>query len=297
MANGDSLANLFGATGFDWEQEFTPAQQFRNWATTQTRPGMMRDAFYGQELPLTQRYLLGLGGQRGAMTPGGTFGDYLGTYAAPQDPRQGYAPRTTQELRSLAEAANLLGGMTGGEYTQYAGTPGMYGGLGANYLMEARADPGSLREQIYRSQYGTAQGAEENRRNLAMMLALQRPDGAQGQYGGIIGQAITGAMTELYNNMMAQQGGGGNFLDWYLKRTRGGSTAPSAALAGWNAPVAPTSSVTPLGNTAAPAVASATQNAVLKAAAGGTPLATPVSALDDDQVGPLSYQQMQAMFA
>ncbi len=70
---------------------------------------------------------------------------------------------------------------------------------------------------VYRQIYGEGRDAEENRRQLANLVALQRPQN-QGMYGGIVGRALSSVLNELYDAYTAQNPEG-NFLNYFLQRT------------------------------------------------------------------------------
>ena len=200
------MTNQYNPLGsFDWEQEQTPEQQFRQYAMLQFTPGEARRALYSQHRPLLQRYLLRTpleSGAGGFGAPGGGFRQYAQTLGAQG---AGPTPLSLAELRARAREAADIGQLTGQQF--------------------AESDP-SLAGQFYRSQYGTGRDAMPNQLALAQTLALARPDtqagGYGGMYGGVLGRAITGALEEMYENYVAQTPTG-NFLDWYLQRTAPGS--------------------------------------------------------------------------
>ena len=225
-----TMENIFRGIGEDWlsESAFSPAQRFRQYAQQTTAPGSaLRNAFYGLQSPLTQQYYLGgMGGTPRFGTSGaygGGFGDFLRNYT-------GEVPRATypggMNLRDLATQIAKISQMPEVSYTPPGAEPGDPAGFSfsdfAGTLPQAgAANPGALtREQanLFRQIYTTEQDAEENRRQLANLLALQRPGGA-GVYGGVVGRALSGSVNELYNQYMSQNPMG-NFLQYYLGRTK-----------------------------------------------------------------------------
>jgi hypothetical protein len=182
--------------GFDPEYIQSPAQQFRSFATG-FRPGWQRNVFYGQEPQLTQRYLLGLPG-----TPQ-SFQDYLGGY----DPE---AQLGRADLRTRAGQVADIQGLSQADWLSY-----LAGGEGAPTIGTAAGLTPS--EQItYRDIY---EPGGQNVSDLARTLALQRGEG-EGQYQGVLGQAISNVMTDLFTQYTGENPGG-NFLEWYLDRSGG----------------------------------------------------------------------------
>ena len=211
----DTLANLFGQ---DWLQEsaFTPAQQFRQYATQTTAPGsVVRDALYSMQNPMLQQYYLsGLPGTQ-TFGGGGVFGqgfrDYMPSYSRTFNPnfRGEFAPTT--DLRDVAQEIAKISQMTAGPATQ------------ANSFLQYLENAGNTnpftadQAAVYRQIYGEGRDAEENRRQLANLVALQRPQN-QGMYGGIVGRALSSVLNELYDAYTAQNPEG-NFLNYFLQRT------------------------------------------------------------------------------
>lgn len=225
-----TMENIFRGIGEDWlsESAFSPAQRFRQYAQQTTAPGSaLRNAFYGLQSPLTQQYYLGgMGGTPRFGTSGaygGGFGDFLRNYT-------GEVPGATypggMNLRDLATQIAKISQMPEVSYTPPGAEPGDPAGFSfsdfAGTLPQAgAANPGDLtREQanLFRQIYTTEADSEENRRQLANLLALQRPGGA-GVYGGVVGRALSGSVNELYNQYMSQNPMG-NFLQYYLGRTK-----------------------------------------------------------------------------
>ena len=116
--------------------------------------------------------------------------------------------------RRLAEAIAALGSMTGAQFGAYmqpdAGTVNPYAAAFAGTNLTPQ------QQYFYRQQYGTGQDAEENRRQLAGLLEQQRMGATP---GGLLSQAVTGGLNELYENLLARDPTA-NFLNWYLSRTR-----------------------------------------------------------------------------
>jgi len=204
-----AMQNLFQEAGLPW-RDVTPQQQFSQYAGQQFQPGgynPMRGAFYNAYNPLMQQYYL----QSPTMAqPGGSFADFMGSYTQPG----------LENMRQLAQRASAIANLTPGQFMQYVDPQTDYTGpaIGTAALGQIGALDDAQR-LMYRQIYGTGEGSEQNRRQLANMLAMQRGSGG-GMYGGILGQAIQGAMNELYDQLIAQQPGA-NFLDWYLGRTSG----------------------------------------------------------------------------
>ena len=209
-----AMQNLFEQAGLPW-RDVSPQQQFSQYAGQQFQPGgynPMRGAFYNAYNPLMQQYYLGAPTMA---QPGGSFADFMGSYTQP-----GLA-----NMRQSAQRASAIANLTPGQFMQYVDPQDAYTGpaIGTTAMGQIGALDDAQR-LMYRQIYGTGEGSEQNRRQLANMLALQRTPTAEGQpggmYGGIMGQAIQGAMNELYDQLIAQQPGA-NFLDWYLGRTSG----------------------------------------------------------------------------
>lgn len=231
MANG--MDDIFTGIGEDWltESAFTPAQRFRQYAQQATAPGSaMRNALYNLQDPLTQQYYLGgMGGTPRFGTSGaygGSFGDFLRGYT-------GEALGTTYpsglDLRGLAQKISEISQMPEVSYIAPGATAAAPGQMSfsdwAATLPESQATGGGAltRQQanLFRQIYTTEADAEENRRQLANLMALQRQNG-EGIYGGIVGRSLGGAVNELYNQYMSRNPTG-NFLKYYL-----GQTAPPA---------------------------------------------------------------------
>lgn len=214
--------NISGLEG-DWlgESAFTPAQRFRQFAQRTTAPGSaMRDALYGVSSPLLQQYYLGgLGGSPRFGTQsrlGGSFEDFMRGYTGMG------AGTTPNQLRSLAGEIANISAMPAGQ------GPGSF----LDYLAGDRVTPETALQMagtqqgrtitadeaaLYRNLYGEAENAAANRRELANLIALQRPGG--GIYGGIVGQSLSGVMNELYDAYTSRNPAG-NFLSYFLDRTR-----------------------------------------------------------------------------
>ena len=213
------------------EPSITPEQQFYRFSS-QFAPTTRR-AFYGQEDPLTARYMLR------SPTYGGSFGQFLGGYGGgppggvPGSMAAGYAggpaftPYTGQELRQRAEAIAGIQSMSEPAFADYAG--------GGTYTGPYAAPLGTLTTPElaqYRTDYYTGGQGGVNARNLANLLALQRPGG--GQYTGRLQEAMGNLINELYTQYVTQNPETeGNFLNWYL-----GASAPGGRLAPGAAPAA-----------------------------------------------------------
>ena len=221
-----TMENIFRGIGEDWlsESALSPSQRFSQYARQTTAPGSdLRNAFYGLQSPLTQQYYLGgMGGTPRFGTSGaygGNFGDFLRNYT-------GEAPGATypggMNLRDLADQIAKISQMPEVSYTPPGADPGGPAGMSfsdfANTLQGVgTAAPGALTQQqanLFRQIYTTEADAEENRKQLANLLALQRP-GGEGIYGGVVGRALSGSVNELYNQYMSQNPTG-NFLEYYL---------------------------------------------------------------------------------
>ena len=226
------------AAGIPWDARM-PEQQFRQYAGQQFQPGLnyLRSAFYGMQDPLMQQYYLGAPqmeqpfggfgqfmGQRGAATYGDAAAWNPYSYTAPESAYvndvlpEGWAP----SLRGMAARASAAASLTPGQFLQYVDPQAGY--AGPEIDDPTRGLLGSLtpEQQLwYRRVYGTSEESEANRMALANLMALQRSpvDGvAQPMYGGALGQAVTGALNEMYSQVMARDPGA-NFLDWYMQRT------------------------------------------------------------------------------
>jgi len=122
----------------------------------------------------------------------------------------------------MAARASAAASLTPGQFLQYVDPQAGY--AGPEIDDPTRDLLGSLtpEQQLwYRRVYGTSEESEANRMALANLMALQRSpvDGvAQPMYGGALGQAVTGALNEMYSQVMARDPGA-NFLDWYMQRT------------------------------------------------------------------------------
>ena len=178
---------------------FSPAQQFRQYATRTTAPGSpLRDAVYALEQPLLQQYYLtgrGADPRFGGTGEFQSFSDYLG--------RAGRMPDT--DFRSLIGEAANIGTMEGDEYSDYLL------GAGRDLAEQQRID---LIRQRY-SQPGERLG-------LARYLAAQRPGG--GVYGGLLGQALGSSIQDLetiYQSRFPAGGPNRDFLNFYLQSTGG----------------------------------------------------------------------------
>ncbi len=233
MPNGNdaSMEDLFAGIGgidTDWlgETAFTPAERFRQFATRRTAPGsVMRNALYGLQSPLLQQYYLGgFGGgtpRFGTQTGfGGSFADFMG----------GYTGATPTDLRSLAGEIGRISQMPEGtgpggflEYLTGIGEPVPGAGVSPGPAVPRTISPEEA--TLFRELYASGQGARENRLGLANLLALQRPGG--GLYGGVVGQAMGGVLNELYDAYVGQNPMG-NFLNYFLTQTGGGTDASTA---------------------------------------------------------------------
>jgi len=219
----DTLANLFGQ---DWLQEsaFTPAQQFRQYATQQTAPGSVtRDALYSMQNPMLQQYYLsglpGTGTFGGGNEFGQGFRDYMPTYSRTFNPNFRGAEAPPTNLRDVAQEIAKISQYTSGpadqenSFLQYLENTGNTNPFSAN------------QSAVYRQVYGEGRDAEENRKQLANLVGLQRPQN-QGMYGGIVGRALSSVLNELYDSYTAQNPEG-NFLNYFLQKTQ----APEAGQA------------------------------------------------------------------
>jgi len=181
--------------GFDEEYIRSPAQAFRTFATG-FRPGWQRQAFYTQQPRLTQQYLLGVPG-----TPQ-SFQQFLGGY----DPTQ---QLSGPEMRARAQQIADVQGLSQADWLAY-----LAGGEGAPEFATSLTP---LQQTTYRDIYAPE---SQNVEDLARTLALQR-GGGMGQYQGMLGQAITNVMSDLYTQFSGENPGG-NFLEWYLDRSGAG---------------------------------------------------------------------------
>lgn len=105
------MTNQYNPLGsFDWEQEQTPEQQFRQYAMLQFTPGEARRALYSQQTPLLQRYLLRTpleSGAGGFGAPGGDSGSTLKpSERRVQDPHRSRLPSYAPEREKLLTLDN-----------------------------------------------------------------------------------------------------------------------------------------------------------------------------------------------
>ena len=182
--------------GFDPEYIRSPAQQFRGFATG-FRPGWQRQAFYTQEPRLTQQYLLGLPGEPQS------FEQFLSGY----DPA---SQLTGSQMRSRAQEIAEIQGLSQADWLAYLG-----GGGPEDFATGLTP----LQQTTYRDLYGPG---GENVQDLATAMALQRSEVGTTQYQGVLGQAITNVMNDLYTQFSGENPGG-NFLEWYLTRSAPGT--------------------------------------------------------------------------
>ena len=178
---------------------FTPAQQFRQYATRTTAPGSpLRSAVYALEDPLLQQYYLtgrGADPRFGGTGEFQSFSDYLGS--------AGRMPAA--DFRGLIGEAANIGTMEGGEYSDYLL------GAGRNLAEQQRID-------LIRQRYSDP----GERLGLARYLAAQRPGG--GVYGGLLGQALGSSIQDLetvYQSRFPAGGPNRDFLNFYLQSTGG----------------------------------------------------------------------------
>ena len=214
-SEAQTLQDMFIAAGIPWGQR-TPAQEFTDFATQYIRPGPsgLRSAFYGMQNPLMQQYYL----QQPLMPDYGGFGDFMsGGYAGQQD------------VRGMAEQAAAMARMPQAQFSQYFNPQTDYAGPALTPEMRTTLGTMTPEQQImYRDIYGTGENAATNQLQLANLMALQRQGGG-GFYGGGLGRAITSSLGELAQQQQARDPGG-NFLDWYLKRTAGTGATPGGFL-------------------------------------------------------------------
>lgn len=228
MAEDTGAREAFEAAGIPWDVSL-PEQQFRQYAGQQFRPGLnfLRNAFYEMRDPLMQQYYLGAPQMT---TPFGGFGQFMAQRggvpakgAAPWSPYS-YDEGVAPSLGGLAERAAAVANLTPSQWLEYVDPQEGY--TGPEITDPTRALLKSLTPEQglwYRRAYGTGEESEANRAALVNLMALQRSpvDGAaQPMYGGALGQAITGALDELYGQLMSRDPGA-NFLDWYLQRSGG----------------------------------------------------------------------------
>jgi hypothetical protein len=250
-----SAQQALEAAGIPWKPDL-PEQQFARYASQQFRPGLnfMRNAFYGMQDPLMQQYYLGAPRME---QPFGDFGQFMtqrgrvpdvnpvtGVAPSPWNPYQyssfapdtGVAPWYNPEdeapdwtaptytgLGGLARAVSAISGLTPEQFFEYTENPTI-GGTGiTGQQRDLMAGLSPEQQLLYRRIYGTGEESAANRAALVNLMALQRsPVGGQAQpmYGGMLGQAITGTLNEMYQQLMARDPGS-DFLDWYIGRTGG----------------------------------------------------------------------------
>ena len=220
--NPSNWEEALGATAEDY---YTPEQQFAQFRTGVGPQWQYQAPLRNLQQRLQQRYMLGFPGTPGQAGTGfGSFRDYLRGYnpvgggdlvAGPPDPVTGYTTYSGETspptffgnyaqnpamLRERAQRAADIANMT----TQQ---------LAEDYA------PGSdafNQAAWYRMMYGGEDTT--NQRELANLLALQRPGG--GEYTGRMANAIQNMMNQLYLARQAQGDPGSGFLQWYLDRTK-----------------------------------------------------------------------------
>lgn len=197
---------LLEGAGLDWTYGYSPAQQFRQYATTRFAPGTRR-GFYGLQPQLLQRHMLRTPGlAEGARS----FRDFMGGYGS------GGLGMDYGGLRGLAEMVGAVSGLTGQEFLQAIDPKDDYAGdiTGAMGIVGGM-DP--LQQAYYRQQYGIGQDAEQSQLGLASLLEQQR---LGVQPGGAMSRAIASSLEELALSLM-ERDPQTNFLNWYLGQTKG----------------------------------------------------------------------------
>ena len=229
MATLQDILASYGASVTGMQQ---PGQQFYQFASGMA-PGPARQAFWGQQDPLTARW------QLRQPEYGGQFTNFLGAYGAggginpgfnypavPTGANIGVTPLTGADIRNRATAAAGLAGMTSDQFFDYSAAPGggaMTYGLGTlPYAAIQNLTPAELAQ--YRETYGTGAEAGTNVQNLIKLMAMQRPDemGGERQYAGATGQAISSLVDELFTAYIGQNptAGAGSFLQWWLDASK-----------------------------------------------------------------------------
>ena len=214
-----TMEELFSSAGIPWV-ELDPRDQFGAYTTQQFSPfSPARAAFQGMREPMMQQFYL----TQPTLEDYGSFADYMGQYNV-----AGWEPYGDEGLRTRAEQAATMAGLTPSQFFQYVApmaeadydTPAAYQAAQITPDVRGRVEALSPAQQLmYRQTYGTGEYAEANQLALAQLLARQQADG--GMYGGQYGTAISRALGELSGQLMARNPGA-NFLDWYLQRTTNG---------------------------------------------------------------------------
>ena len=212
QATNPQMAEWLESAGFG--PQLTPEQQFMQYGADVFRPGRsrLREAFWEARQPLLQQWYLNMP-SRLAAGQGTSFADFM--TGGPSGGRTELA--TGDRLRSLAQQAALVGGLSPTQWTDYQDAP-LTGGVIDPSVRMRLGNMSPQERTLWRYAYGTGEDAATNQLNLAYALAMQRPGG--GSYGGMMQRAIGSALQEIQEQQSLRDPES-NFLDWYLQRTAG----------------------------------------------------------------------------